>query len=391
LGRIGEQQPGGWTYHHGDALGSVRQLSDPTGAITLAQSYAPYGETLSSTGDGVSFYQYTGEMRDASGLTYLRARYMNSRVGRFISRDTWRGNYQRPMSYNRWLYGYANPIAFIDPTGYYSCQNFPAKDIATCLKIRSGMGRPEGSVGFLADSSDETWSEEFGIWFHYLLETIPGYWTNREDGSADLAWVIGLGIAVEIANYMGVQDKEGSDVRNAFQEAFLRKGSSEGFYDMMGSRQAVRDLVKYGYWGDWKDPECSRIYNGTIFEEEFRKQLNNRKNNFGFDNAIELGKTILEAQPGLIEDPNRPWEWGNIQADDPVWFREWIQMTDENTSDIHGTWLVVGEGIGKEATLDTLYVHTKNQKYALCGLKRCLDMTDADEPLWVKEERRTNR
>ena len=24
LGRIGEQQPGGWRYHHGDALGSVR-------------------------------------------------------------------------------------------------------------------------------------------------------------------------------------------------------------------------------------------------------------------------------------------------------------------------------------------------------------------------------
>ncbi|MDW8241512.1 MAG: hypothetical protein RMM98_18070, partial [Acidobacteriota bacterium] len=33
-GRIGEQQPGGWAYHLGDALGSVRQLANAGGAVT---------------------------------------------------------------------------------------------------------------------------------------------------------------------------------------------------------------------------------------------------------------------------------------------------------------------------------------------------------------------
>ena len=32
LGRIGEQQPEGWAYHQGDALGSVRQLTDTAAA-----------------------------------------------------------------------------------------------------------------------------------------------------------------------------------------------------------------------------------------------------------------------------------------------------------------------------------------------------------------------
>jgi hypothetical protein len=38
LGRIGEEGAGGWQYHHGDALGSVRQLTDPSGAATLAKT-----------------------------------------------------------------------------------------------------------------------------------------------------------------------------------------------------------------------------------------------------------------------------------------------------------------------------------------------------------------
>lgn len=48
--RIGELSVSGWQYHLGDALGSVRQLSDPTGAVTLAKAYQPYGSVLSAGG-----------------------------------------------------------------------------------------------------------------------------------------------------------------------------------------------------------------------------------------------------------------------------------------------------------------------------------------------------
>jgi YD repeat-containing protein len=50
LGRIGEEGAAGWQYHHGDALGSVRQLTDLNGAVTLAKNYRPYGDLLSSAG-----------------------------------------------------------------------------------------------------------------------------------------------------------------------------------------------------------------------------------------------------------------------------------------------------------------------------------------------------
>ncbi len=100
-------------YFLGDALGSVRQLADSAGAVTLTQSYAPYGETVSSVGTGSSVYQFTGESRDANGLTYLRARYLDSRTGRFIQRDPSR------LEANLYLYAGANPVMNVDPSGYW--------------------------------------------------------------------------------------------------------------------------------------------------------------------------------------------------------------------------------------------------------------------------------
>ena len=104
-------------YFLGDALGSVRQLTNPAATITLTQSYAPYGEVTQSVGTSQTSYAFTGESRDANGLTYLRARYYAPQDGRFISRDTWSGNYNRPLSLNRWSYVENNPINFVDPSG----------------------------------------------------------------------------------------------------------------------------------------------------------------------------------------------------------------------------------------------------------------------------------
>jgi len=89
-GRIAQQ---GLTteYFLTDALGSVQQLTDAAGNVTLAQSYEPFGETLSSAGSGSTVWQFAGEARDASGLTFLRSRYLNTATGRFFNRDPWAG------------------------------------------------------------------------------------------------------------------------------------------------------------------------------------------------------------------------------------------------------------------------------------------------------------
>jgi RHS repeat-associated protein len=95
----------------------VRLLVDGSGTVTLDRSYQPYGNVLSSTGGGATSYGYAGEWRDTTGMVYLRARYYMPGVGRFISRDTWAGDANQPMSYNAWAYVYADPINHTDPSG----------------------------------------------------------------------------------------------------------------------------------------------------------------------------------------------------------------------------------------------------------------------------------
>jgi RHS repeat-associated protein len=113
IAQIAETQTG---YFLPDALGSMRQMTDPSADLTLARAYDPYGNIVSSSGAGETVYGYTGEMQ-SGGLVHLRARDYASQLGRFTSRDTWEGDEKLPNSFNKWSYGYSNPFKYVDPTG----------------------------------------------------------------------------------------------------------------------------------------------------------------------------------------------------------------------------------------------------------------------------------
>jgi RHS repeat-associated protein len=119
-GRIGEYESD-WAYYLPDALGSVRQMANPTGGLILLQSYQPYGSVIDSAGDVTSNYGFTGEWTDATGLQHLRARYYNTGIARFISRDVWAGDYNNPLSLNKWMYVEGNPVNLTDPSGLVIC------------------------------------------------------------------------------------------------------------------------------------------------------------------------------------------------------------------------------------------------------------------------------
>lgn len=48
-------------YFLGDALGSVRQMTNAAGTITYARAYDPYGVVTSTSGSSQSAYAFTGE------------------------------------------------------------------------------------------------------------------------------------------------------------------------------------------------------------------------------------------------------------------------------------------------------------------------------------------
>ncbi len=145
-GRIAQYGASGAAYFLGDALGSVRQMVDETGAVTLTRNYEPYGEETSSLGTGRSNYGYTGEWESSyTNLLYLRARFYNASTGRFLSSDSWKGSTKKPISYNAWLYGYSNPVNYTDRSGLcadqydkhpYSCIVWPDDTLSEIAQNR---------------------------------------------------------------------------------------------------------------------------------------------------------------------------------------------------------------------------------------------------------------
>ncbi|WP_124328361.1 RHS repeat domain-containing protein [Desulfonema ishimotonii] len=106
------------SYYQYDGQLSVRQLTDTDGNISDDYVYDAFGVLLEQSDDTVNDYLYTGEQFDSdAGFYYLRARYYSPDGGRFVSSDPWQGTINKPLSLNKYLYCYANPVMNVDPSG----------------------------------------------------------------------------------------------------------------------------------------------------------------------------------------------------------------------------------------------------------------------------------
>jgi RHS repeat-associated protein len=120
-GLISQNRAGVLSYYHVDGLGSTRALTNANGVVTDRYVYDAFGRTISQTGSTVNTYLFAGQQRDAAtGLDYLRARYLTSGAGTFLGRDSFPGMLNDPLSLGRYLYANANPINRIDPSGLQS-------------------------------------------------------------------------------------------------------------------------------------------------------------------------------------------------------------------------------------------------------------------------------
>jgi RHS repeat-associated protein len=108
-------------FYHTDGIGSTRVITDSVGLVTDRYTYDAFGTLLNQTGTFGNSFQFAGEQRDGStGLDYLRARYYDPTLGRFISKDPFAGFLNDPMSQHDYQYAHANPVRFTDPTGYFT-------------------------------------------------------------------------------------------------------------------------------------------------------------------------------------------------------------------------------------------------------------------------------
>lgn len=110
-------------------------------------------------------YGYTGEqLDDESGLIYLRARYYDSEIGRFVNQDTYKGSYENPLSMNKYSYVENNPLNYIDPLGLSKkVPNIPIDDVIKAIYLN----HQEGANNFGHAAIMLVTSDGFGVLYSY--------------------------------------------------------------------------------------------------------------------------------------------------------------------------------------------------------------------------------
>jgi len=104
-----------------DGMQSVRAISDGMNVLS-AQAYSPYGEPMYN--DLPTEFGFTGEQTDPTNdLVYLRARYLNPKLGIFGSLDPFEGELSAPLTMNGYGWVEGNVSNRTDPTGLKTCNS----------------------------------------------------------------------------------------------------------------------------------------------------------------------------------------------------------------------------------------------------------------------------
>ncbi len=118
-GLVAQEKGKEYLLYHFNHLGSTTAVTDASGEIRYTYTYNIFGKLLRGNYGEVEFLyngQY-GVASDANGLYYMRARYYNIDIMRFINQDILTGSIDSTQSLNRYAYVEGNPVNFLDPFG----------------------------------------------------------------------------------------------------------------------------------------------------------------------------------------------------------------------------------------------------------------------------------
>ena len=147
--------PAGASYsYHYDATGNTVAMTDGSQAVVNRYAYTPYGQIVgkAETPGLTQPFQYVGQsgvMAEPNGFYYMRARYYDPKVGRFLSED--------PIGFdggdvNLYAYVGGNPVMGIDPFGLAYRQQRPLDKFG----LRNTTVGPLHHDRFLYDNGDDS-------------------------------------------------------------------------------------------------------------------------------------------------------------------------------------------------------------------------------------------
>ena len=105
-------------FYHYNHRGDTIALTDASGNVTDSYAYDEYGKLLNSTGTKDNPFKFVGRfgvMDEGDNLYFMRARFYDAEVGRFLSEDPigFKGG-----DWNLYAYVGGNPLIGVDPLGF---------------------------------------------------------------------------------------------------------------------------------------------------------------------------------------------------------------------------------------------------------------------------------
>ena len=176
IGLIAQENGNEYLIYHFNNIGSTEAVTNIDGEIVETFDYGPYGELLSENKCSIMFL-YNGELgvaTDSNGLYYMRARYYNPEIKRFINQDVMTGSITDTPTLNRYAYVNGNPISLNDPFGLSPFLNW--LDGITGHDILDLLGMLPG-IGFVFDGINAAWYAQEGDYYNAacsLVSALPG-------------------------------------------------------------------------------------------------------------------------------------------------------------------------------------------------------------------------
>ena len=163
-------------YLHKDHLGSTNAISDESGTVVERLAYDAWGKRQFPNGTpdngntlvGINTDRgFTGhEHLEEVGLVHMNGRIYDPRIGRFMSADPLIQSPYNLQSYNRYTYGFNNPLNGVDPSGYgFFSSIFKAIKSVVKSVMKNDVGRiaVAAGVGYMT-----------GYWYLTNFGTVAG-------------------------------------------------------------------------------------------------------------------------------------------------------------------------------------------------------------------------
>ncbi len=244
---VAKSEGGVLTYLHTDALGSVALETNAAGAVLADQRYYAYGRRLDS-GNTSGERNYTGQKIDQTGLLYYNARYYDPQIGQFLSPDTIVPEPTNLLIYNRYLYGFGNPVKFNDPSGHYSVEelqkHFGVNSFEELTALFGEGGQYEGNSGWYDILRAAQDGDQITAYLPNPMISISGSFMRNEEGQIQID--MGRGYIVpeaEFAKFGGYRTGMTYNGGSAEYGMYHLEGESGGHWATAASgTQATADL-----------------------------------------------------------------------------------------------------------------------------------------------------